>query len=129
MAKAILLVDDEEMIREVVQEKLSRSAEVFYHANNGVEALRLLQAHSDIAVVISDMKMPVMDGAQFIKEARTQGFKQPFIIFTAYATGETLNEVRTHGVHAFIEKGQTEGLLEALASCLQSPRALVNGVQ
>lgn len=118
MAKAILLVDDEPMIREVVQEKLSRLGEVFYQAGNGAEALALLAKHKDIAIVVSDIKMPVMDGVQLIKEARTQGYQQPFIFFTAFATRETLSEVSRHGVYGFIEKGQMEGLEESIMAGL-----------
>lgn len=118
MAKAILLVDDEPMIREVVHEKLSRLADVFYHAGNGVEALVMLKQHADIAIIVSDIKMPMMDGVQLIKEARTLGHQQPFIFFTAFATRETLSEVSRHGVYGFIEKGQMEGLEEAIMAGL-----------
>jgi CheY-like chemotaxis protein len=114
MSKAILLVDDEEMIREVVQEKLSHLAYTIYHADNGSEALYMLENHTDIGVVVCDIKMPAMSGVQLIKEAREKGFEQPFIFFTAFANPENLDEVSQHGVCGFIKKGQMDGLEESI---------------
>jgi CheY-like chemotaxis protein len=118
MTKAILLVDDEMMIREVVQEKLGHLGRTFYQAGNGVEALAMLESHPDIGIVVSDIKMPIMDGVQLIGEARERGFEQPFIFFTAFASRETLNEVSRHGVYGFIEKGQMDGLEESIMAGL-----------
>ncbi len=120
MAQAILLVDDESMIREVVQEILLHLGRTIYQAGNGIEALVMLKAHSDIGIVVSDIKMPGMDGVQFIREAREKGYEQPFIFFTAFANRETLNEVSRHGVCGFIEKGQMAGLEEAILACMRS---------
>ena len=118
MAKAILLVDDELMIREVVQEVLSHLGLTFYEAGHGVEALAMLENHPDIALVISDIKMPVMDGIQFISEAREKGFQQPFIIFSAFANSETLKDLKRFNVAAFIEKGQMLGFAEKVLASL-----------
>ncbi len=120
MSKAILLVDDEMMIREVVQEKLDHLGHTMYQASNGLEALAMLENHPDIGIVVSDIKMPVMSGVQLISEARKKGFAQPFIFFTAFAGVEILNEVSQHGIHRLIVKGQMDGLEEAIMSGLRA---------
>ena len=119
MRKTILLVDDEPMIREVVEERLRRIDAVFLHANDGVEALSILADHPQIGAVISDIRMPGMDGIELIRKVREAGNQVPFIFFTAFATRETLNEVVKHGVRGFIEKGQMDGLEEAVIESLR----------
>ena len=112
--KKILLVDDEPLIREVVQDRLERLGVEFHEASNGDEALQLLGLYSDIGLVISDIKMPIRDGVQLIKEARNRGDSRPFIFFTAFTTQEILSALSDHGVVGFVEKGELEGLEEAV---------------
>lgn len=65
----LLVVDDAEMDRELVQKLLSPSFEIL-HANNGKEALAVLQA-KHIDVLLTDIVMPVMDGLELLKEIRS----------------------------------------------------------
>lgn len=65
----ILYVDDEELNLEVFKIHFGNN----YHvkvARNGLEGLEYLEEHKDIAVIISDMKMPKMNGLEFIQEAK-----------------------------------------------------------
>jgi CheY-like chemotaxis protein len=118
MQRSILLVDDEQLLREVLELKLNGIFDVCLHANNGKEALEQLALHPEIDVILSDIKMPVMDGPMFIKEARGNGFNQPILFFTAYASRETIELVRPYGVHGFIDKDKMEDLEDALLSAL-----------
>lgn len=123
MKKTILLVDDEPLLREVVEQKLRKFFDQFYHASNGAEALEVLAKTPEIDLILSDIRMPVMDGTQFIKEARAKGHNQPFLFFTAYTNRETLNKVVMHGVHGFIDKGQMDGLEDAVIASLSQEDA------
>src|SRR5205814_9994528 len=61
-ADRILIVDDEDSIREVVSAMLSSSGFVCTQAQSGREALALLQSGEEFELMLSDMMMPVMDG-------------------------------------------------------------------
>ena len=63
----ILYVDDEEPNLYLFKYNFSKYFEVFT-ANRGSEALEVLNEQHDIKVVISDMKMPLMSGIEFIKK-------------------------------------------------------------
>lgn len=114
----VLVVDDEPMIREILVERLGMHGPEIIEAGNGVEALELLAKDPSIKVVVSDIKMPVMDGINLIREARARGHQQPFIFFTAFVSRAMLNEVVRHGVHGFIDKSEMEGLDEAVMSVI-----------
>ncbi len=71
MNRKILLVDDEQYILDGLRRQLERRFEVVT-ALRGEEALLLLDARGPFAAVISDLKMPVMDGLEFLGEMRTR---------------------------------------------------------
>ena len=93
MQKSILLVDDEPMLREVLEERLND-------------------------IILSDIKMPVMDGASFIKEARGSGYNQPILFFSAFASHAIMDAVTPYGVTGFLDKCKIEDLEGALLSAL-----------
>ena len=57
-----------------------------FTAPNGKEALELLVKHKEINLVLSDIKMPIMDGLQFIQKARELDIQTPFVFFTGYGS-------------------------------------------
>jgi response regulator RpfG family c-di-GMP phosphodiesterase len=65
----VLLVDDEQKLLDSVSLHLRRDYQLLT-ATSGATALELLAAHPDTAVIVSDMRMPVMDGAKFLAKAR-----------------------------------------------------------
>ncbi len=65
----ILVVDDEELIRQVLKEYLSIEGYQIYEAENGIEAISVVK-ESDIDFIIMDIMMPKMDGYQAIKEIK-----------------------------------------------------------
>jgi CheY-like chemotaxis protein len=65
----VLLVDDEPKLIESVSLHLGRHYQLI-SANGGAAALELLSAHPDTSVIVSDMRMPGMDGATFLARAR-----------------------------------------------------------
>ena len=66
-AKAILVVDDERELAEVLAEALGRDGHTVEIASNGADALRQLERHG-YDLVVSDTKMPVMDGMELYRE-------------------------------------------------------------
>lgn len=99
----LLLIDDEAELSESMKELFSDEAREIYIANNGQEALEIL-ASKDIDCVVSDIKMPVMDGLKFMKLARERGFSQPIIFFTGHGTEQLKQEVRDLGAADLLMK-------------------------
>jgi len=82
ISKKILVIDDEERVRELLLEYLGEYDEFALHgAGSGEEALEHLRKLSaDLCIV--DLRLPGMDGAHFIEEAAAAGLCQRFIIHT-----------------------------------------------
>ncbi len=108
----ILLVDDDEWIRDSLSiffESEGCNLLTFETAEEAMEAVK--QQVYDI--VISDYKLPGMDGLEFLRRVKE---KQPNIfkiLITAYTDGELLKEAKTMGVHDFIPKPFTSEKVEA----------------
>ena len=81
MAKTILIVDDSESIREVVNFTLQNAGFEVFSAGNGIEAKELLDGRN-IDLVITDLHMPEMDGIELIKHIRaTSNYNRVPILF------------------------------------------------
>lgn len=93
----LLIIDDEIELSESMKELFEETASEIFIACNGQEALHLL-ANTKIDCIVSDIKMPVMDGFKFLKTARQQGFIQPVIFFTGHGTEQLKREVWDSGV-------------------------------
>ena len=89
MAKTILLVDDEPAILRALQRTLQRSGFRVLQAENGVQALNVL-ATEPVALVISDFRMPGMNGAELLQQVRLQFPSTIGLILSAYADREAL---------------------------------------
>ncbi|MCB0390269.1 MAG: response regulator, partial [Bdellovibrionales bacterium] len=81
--KNVLLVDDEEGIRELLQDMLNEFGMNVTTAENGQEALdKFKLSPESFDLIISDMKMPIMDGPTFLQEIRQlKHLRQPKFIF------------------------------------------------
>ncbi len=78
----ILVVDDESRMRKLVKDFLVKGGYEVIEAENGEEAVDIFFSQNDIALVISDVMMPKMDGWQLCREIR-QYSKVPIIMLTA----------------------------------------------
>ena len=67
----VLVVDDEKLIREVIKEYASLEKYNVYEAENGIEALKIID-EVDIDVIVLDIMMPKMDGYTFFKELKKE---------------------------------------------------------
>ena len=79
----VLYVDDEPINLQIFEISFNRSYEVFT-ARSGKSGLEELEKDPGISVIISDMKMPVMNGIEFIKKAREQYPGKKFYILTGF---------------------------------------------
>jgi len=99
----ILVVDDEEGARELFHTILSDEGYDITLANNGEEALNLFN-RDKFNLVITDIKMPVMDGLQLLQEIRKAGSKTDVIMVTAYGEVETYLKSMSLGAVEYINK-------------------------
>ena len=83
----LLIVDDEIDLSVNMKELLEDEAHNIFIANNGEEGLAILKSQK-IDCVVSDVKMPVMDGLKFIEMARKLGLNMPFIFYTGHGSVE-----------------------------------------
>lgn len=79
----ILYVDDEEINLFLFKASFKNNFEVIT-AQSGKEALQILHEQKDIEKVITDMKMPVMDGLVFVNKARIDFPEIPYFLLTGF---------------------------------------------
>jgi CheY-like chemotaxis protein len=86
--RAVLVVDDEENIRAITARLLSKRGHDVRTAETGIEALELLRAGLDPALVILDVRMPELDGFATLERMRTElGLTDlPVVMLTAQAS-------------------------------------------
>lgn len=99
----ILVVDDEEIVRESLVEWLKEDGYYAEAAADGFEALeKLKEKNWDIALV--DLKMPKMDGIELLEKIKEQSPDTQVIIFTAYATVHTAVQAIKKGAYDYLVK-------------------------
>ncbi|MBV5340949.1 MAG: response regulator, partial [Deltaproteobacteria bacterium] len=84
----ILIVEDDELSRALLESHLLRQGYTVICAGSGEEALSLLEKQT-VDLVISDLVMPGMDGIQLMQMAKEQHPTLPFIVFTAEGSVES----------------------------------------
>jgi len=103
--RTILLVDDEESVREFVQMLLEGEGYQVLVAGNGTEALALYDQYGDeIALVVSDIKMPKMDGVELYRRLSARNKDVRFIAVSGFMIPESLNQLTTWGLIDIIRK-------------------------
>ncbi|MDY6990101.1 MAG: response regulator [Thermodesulfobacteriota bacterium] len=104
MPERILVVDDEldmlMLLRMIIEDNTDYEVET---TNNPSEALKMF-SERDYNLVISDLKMPGMDGVELFSELIEMKPGIPVIIITAYGSLETADEAMKKGVSDFITK-------------------------
>lgn len=104
MAEQILVVDDEpNMLRLLRTILMDKTGYEVMTTNNPLEVSKLLQEKS-FDVVVTDLKMPLVDGMDLIDIIKKIDDKLPIIIITAYGTLETAEEAVQKGAYDFITK-------------------------
>ncbi len=119
MKTSVLIVDDETFIRQILARIVSREGYEVRQACDGRDALaRLSEASYDI--VISDIKMPNMDGMELLAEIKANHPDIPVILITAYAGEYSAEEALKAGADAFIAKPfKNTEIAETLRKVLQ----------
>ena len=99
----VLVVDDDEHIRSFLVEVLDRLGYNSETAENGKKGLEKFRT-GDFTMIITDMRMPVMDGLTMLKQIRSGGSKIPIIVVTAFPTVSSAVESLIHGADYYLVK-------------------------
>ncbi len=92
----VLIVDDEPKMRRVLEIMLGQMGHHTFSAANGLEALEVFAAHA-IDLVITDLRMPAMDGLGLLAALRGQHADVPVMVITAHGTVETAVQAMKEG--------------------------------
>src|SRR5579871_5066726 len=99
--QVILVIEDEEKLRRVVGLHLSSAGYDVKAAGAAEEGLKLA---SDVDLILTDLKLPGMDGLAFIEKLRSQNTQTPVIVMSAFGTIENAVEAMKKGAVDFIPK-------------------------
>jgi two-component system chemotaxis response regulator CheV len=127
----VLLVDDSKLIIDGVKQALKNSGYAVVTANNGVEALSVLDASATdeegIDIIITDIEMPQMDGMTFTRKLREHPiFSHLPVIFHSSLSGQaSMSSAKSAGADGYVVKNDVKALVATLKRVLaqQSPAA------
>ncbi|MBM9614424.1 sigma-54-dependent Fis family transcriptional regulator [Desulfobulbus rhabdoformis] len=102
-SKRLLVIDDEENMRHMLFSMLTRLGYEVDVAANGESGLRAL-AHSGYEVILCDIRMPQMDGMEFLSHVCKQNIETTIIMMSAFGTVETALEAMRQGAYDYISK-------------------------
>ncbi len=103
MSTKVLVVDDKQMMRDSVGATLQRAGYAVITAPDGATALRLVGKHRP-AAVITDLKMPEMDGLDLLTRLKQADDQLPVVLMTAYGTVSDAVRAMREGAFDFIQK-------------------------
>ncbi|MGM0623048.1 MAG: response regulator transcription factor [Campylobacterota bacterium] len=101
----LLYVEDDKEVNEALTRSLRRICKEVFVAYNGLEGFELFEQHKDkIDIIVTDIKMPILDGIGMIKKIRQIDSLKPIIITSAHGESEYLYEAIDEGVASYILK-------------------------
>jgi len=100
---SILVVEDEEKMRELLQKILLTEGYLVQTASNGSAALSMIEEHS-FDIVLTDVKMPGLGGIELLKAVRGISKETYVIIMTAFGTIDSAVEAMKQGAYDYISK-------------------------
>ncbi len=101
--QSILLVDDDQEFRKAMKKMFERSGYSVTLAADGQEALNILSKDT-FDLIISDLRMPNLNGMQLMEELKKKNVKIPVIFITAYGEVESYMDLMNLGAFEYINK-------------------------
>jgi DNA-binding NtrC family response regulator len=115
----VLVVDDDRDMRNVLKDFLERDGHRVIEADNGADALFLVEAHT-IDLAILDKEMPGINGLDVLSFLHQRCPALPVIFITAFGGGEVAEESRQRGARYYIEKPFRVGrIMQAVRRVMQ----------
>jgi CheY-like chemotaxis protein len=120
MARTILIVEDDVVIRKSISQTLRQEGYEVDEASDGAQAVELLSERR-FDLVISDFVMPRMDGLKVVEQVHSVSPQTPVIFLTGYLSRKSAESL-LHGMAEFVQKPVTEELLLAKVQRLLRPK-------
>jgi two-component system cell cycle sensor histidine kinase/response regulator CckA len=117
----ILLVEDEAMVRAVAERALTRQGYQVLTANNGEEALELIEEGTEFDLLISDVVMPQMDGPTLVRAARAKYPDLKVLFMSGYAEEQLRKSIDIDRVSFLPKPFSVQQLGQAARDALQPP--------
>ena len=125
---SILVIDDEEIMREILETLLVREGYAVRVASNGAEGLDLARA-LPFDAVITDMMMPGMDGMRVLEELHKHDEELPVVMITAFASMESAITAMKKGAFDYITKPfKNDEVLVVLRNAIERRRLVAENV-
>lgn len=122
-AERILVVDDEDSIREIVSSMLAAAGFQCRQAGSGVEALAILNTGEDFALMLSDLMMRDLDGIGLLEQTKIKFPEMPVIMVTAvHDISVALAAIRNGAYDYLLKPFEREQLLAAVRRALETRR-------
>lgn len=102
-SKKVLVVDDDESLRRVIEYNISEEGYKVLSASNGKKAMDIFR-QEDVDLVITDLQMPEMGGIELIRQLRAVSPSAMVIVVTAFGTVDTAVESMKLGAFEYITK-------------------------
>ncbi|HZP17384.1 MAG TPA: response regulator, partial [Terriglobales bacterium] len=122
-AERVLVVDDEEPIREVVSSMLTSANFECVQSSSGREALALLQSGEEFSLMLSDLMMPGMDGEALLAASKERYPDMPVVMVTAvHDVSVALSAIRNGAYDYLLKPFDREQLLATVRRAMENRR-------
>ncbi len=126
MQRHILVVEDRDSLRRLLERALAAEGYAVTAAANGEQGLKLLASAAPFDLVVTDLKLPGASGLEVLRAARSRQPPPPVLVLTAYGTVSTAVEAMKLGAADFLEKPlEIEELCRRAQAILGGERAPV----
>jgi DNA-binding NtrC family response regulator len=100
----ILIADDDRATRETLADLLSQEGHETYGAASADELLELTREHPDFEIVLTDLKMPRMDGIQVLEIVRLRNPGARVVVMSAFSTADAVLTAWRRGAVDYLQK-------------------------
>ncbi len=100
----VLVVDDDDAQRFLIDVILQRAGHACVSAGSATEALKILMRDNAFDVIMTDVRMPEMDGVRFVKELNQHHPSIPVIMMSVHGSTDWISQAKEHGAVSFLAK-------------------------
>ncbi|MCC6158021.1 MAG: sigma-54-dependent Fis family transcriptional regulator [Deltaproteobacteria bacterium] len=122
----ILVVDDEEPMRHSLETLLRRQGYETVSATDGQAGLDTLESAGPFDAVLCDLRMPNVDGMEFVRRAVESGHVMPIVVMSAYGSIDNAVEAMRMGAYSFVSKPFKPGEIAVVLGKALAHEALVD---